>query len=198
MRTQHSRVGTPQPSAPIALRTSVLAAGIVAGAVLGVWLTEASLGPSAEVWISYHQAIRMPYSVLVPPLGLVAIIGAVATLVRSGGRVYRPAIVLAVICLLVGMAITVMVHFPMNAAIDSWPPTMPPEGWERVRHDWLVAHSVRSVLAVAAFGLLIAAPRTRERGWPGRFSGVRDERTPHAPAKSSATALGGPMHATLD
>jgi len=160
---RHTRVGSAPPSIARSLRMSVLAAGILAGVVLDVLLTEASLGPSAELWISYHQAIRMPYTVVVPPLGALVIVGSLATLAGPQKvQVHWLAIIVAMSCLVVGMAITIGVHFPMNAMIDTWLPTTPPNEWEQVRRQWIIAHSARSVLAVAAFGLLVAAPRSRE------------------------------------
>jgi uncharacterized membrane protein len=164
---------------------SVLAAGILAGVVLGVLLTEASLGPSDALWISYHQAIRVPYTLVIPPLGALALVGSVATLIRSHSLVvHRPTILAAVICLIVGMAVTIGVHFPMNTAIDTWSPTAPPDNWEQVRRQWLIAHSARSVLALTAFGLLVVAATRRERRGNGRPPIAGEQRMPHTPLDS--------------
>lgn len=182
MKVRYAQVDSPPPSVPRSVRISVFAAGILAGVVLGVSLTEASLGPSAELWIGYHQAIRVPYTVVVPPLGAVVVVASLTTLIGSGRmQVHRPAITVAVVCLVVGMAITIGVHFPMNAMIDTWLPTTPPDDWEQVRRQWVIAHSARSVLAVAAFGLLVAAPS--RRGAPKRLSATHSLRTASSTAR---------------
>jgi len=70
----------------------------------------------------------------------------------------------AVGCLLLGFIVTVVVHFPINAEIATWQPADPPANWQQFRDRWLTAHAVRTVLAVAAFALLVIAdPRRRAR-----------------------------------
>jgi hypothetical protein len=79
----------------------------------------------------------------------------------------------------VGMAVTIGVHFPINTVIDFWPPTVPPENWGHVRRHWLIAHSARSVVALAAFGLLVAATTRREH--QGNCAATGSWRTADAP-----------------
>lgn len=55
------------------------------------------------------------------------------------------------------MVVTVAVHFPMNAEIATWTPVAPPAEWQELRDRWLVAHVVRTWVAVAGFALLVAA-----------------------------------------
>ena len=64
-------------------RVAVVAAGIVAGMVLGIWLTEVAIGGAAELWIADHQAIRWPYTLVVPPLGAVALVASVVALLSA-------------------------------------------------------------------------------------------------------------------
>ena len=78
-------------------RVAVVAAGIVAGMVLGIWLTEVAIGGAAGLWIAYHQAIRGPYTLVVPPLGAVALVASVAALSRSAVREYPTGILLAAV-----------------------------------------------------------------------------------------------------
>lgn len=141
----------------VLLRVAVLAAGILSGAVLGVWLTEVALGDAAALWIGYHQAIRAPYTLALPPLGVLAIVAAVGALLRREARPARRLLIAAVICLVLGMVVTVGVHFPINAVVDSWSPAAPPVDWAQVRDRWVLAHAARSVLALAGFALLVVA-----------------------------------------
>ena len=83
-------MGTPQTgSGPVpvllgaAHRVAIILSGVLAGAILGTWLSEASLGSSAELWIGYHQAITPAYTQAVPPIGGLALIATLAALAAS-------------------------------------------------------------------------------------------------------------------
>ncbi|MBA3279921.1 MAG: DUF1772 domain-containing protein, partial [Geodermatophilaceae bacterium] len=157
-------MGTPQTgSGPVpvllgaAHRVAIILSGVLAGAILGTWLSEASLGSSAELWIGYHQAITPAYTQAVPPIGGLALIATLAALAASWRNPpSRRLLLSAVGCLLVGMLVTVIVHFPINAAIMTWSPAAPPPNWEQFRDRWQAAHAARSVLTVVAFGLICA------------------------------------------
>ena len=146
----------------VSQRVAVVLAGILAGMVLGIWLIEATIGGAAELWIGFHQAIRGPYTLVTPPLGALVLIASVVSFVASRHSVTdRRLLVAAVICLALGMVLTVAVHFPLNAEIDTWAPVAPPANWDQVHDRWLLAHGVRSVLALAAFLLLVATTTVR-------------------------------------
>lgn len=188
MTTPSSRLEPPPALAKAMLRLSLVASGILAGMVLSVWLVEVSFGPAAEPWINYHQAIRGPYTSVVPPLGALAGIGAVvATICARHPTVHRPLVMAAVGCLVSGMVVTVGLHFPMNAVIDTWSSTAPPGEWEQMRRDWLVAHTVRSVLAVAAFVLLATAATKGERRNVSRSPAAAARKVRRHPSGSSTT-----------
>jgi uncharacterized membrane protein YcfT len=147
-------------SAPLtAARPAAIAlTGVLTGAVLGTWLSEASLGGSSELWIEYHQAITPAYTRALPPFGALALIAALAALVASwGSRRERRLVLAGVSCLLIALVITVVVHFAINAEITTWRPAAPPVEWQEVRGRWLVAHAVRTALTLAGFALLVAA-----------------------------------------
>ncbi len=69
----------------------------------------------------------------------------------------RRPVLAAVGCLLVGLIVTLVVHFPINEAIATWEPTTPPTDSQHLRDRWLVAHTVRATSVVAALGLLTLA-----------------------------------------
>jgi hypothetical protein len=100
---------------------AIILTGVLAGAVLATWLSEVSLGGSAELWIAYHQAVTPAYTRAVPPLGGLALIAALAVAGTSWWSVRDRRLVLAAVaCLLVGLVVTVVVHFPINAEIATW------------------------------------------------------------------------------
>jgi len=50
-------------------QAAIIMTGVLAGAIVATWLTEASLGSSTELWIRYHQAITAAYTYALPPIG---------------------------------------------------------------------------------------------------------------------------------
>ncbi|MCO1654214.1 anthrone oxygenase family protein [Pseudonocardia humida] len=134
---------------------------MLAGAVLAVWVAEAAVAGSGRLWISYHRAVTAPYTATLPPLGAIAMLAAIAAASRSGPR-DRALLVGALACLLAGLVVTVIVHFPINAAAGR-DPAAPPADWSERQWSWMLAHGVRSVLASAGF-LLVLATVGRRRG----------------------------------
>ncbi len=165
---------TPTPpttgSAPVPLllgvahRVAIILSGVLAGAILATWLSEASLGSSAELWIAYHQAITPAYTQALPPIGGLALLATLAALAASWRTPRTRRLVLAAVaCLVVGLLVTVVVHFPINDEIMSWQPAAPPVDWQDLRSSWLTAHAARTVFAVAGFALLVLAIPGRQR-----------------------------------
>ena len=145
-------------------RVTIILSGVLAGAILGTWLSEASLGSSAALWIEYHQAITPAYTQAVPPIGGLALVATLAALAASWRDPRTRRLVLAAVgCLLVGLLVTVVVHFPINDQIMTWQPDAPPADWRDLRARWLTAHAVRTWVAVAGFVLLVLAFSTRRR-----------------------------------
>jgi hypothetical protein len=58
---------------------TIVLAGLLAGAVLATWVSEVALGRSAQLWITYHQAVTPAYTVSLPPLGALTLIAVLAT-----------------------------------------------------------------------------------------------------------------------
>lgn len=143
--------------------TGLLASGILAGAVLAIWLLDVELGRSATLFTQYRQATTGPLTRALPPLGGLALLAAVASGVLGRGRA-RLLALSAAACLLTGLIVTVVVHFPINNAILAWSPAAPPVDWQQVRDRWQLAHAARTLLSVAAFVLLAAGVPRR----PGR------------------------------
>ena len=100
---------------------AVVTAGVLAGIVSGIWLIEVSIGGAADLWIDYHQAIRGAYTLVVPPLGALALVTTAAALLTPGhARAARRLLVAAAVCLVLGMVVTLGFQFPLNARIAIW------------------------------------------------------------------------------
>jgi uncharacterized membrane protein len=99
---------------------------------------------------------------LIPALVSTLIVAVLAIRARGNERW----LVLAGFALLVVVfATTLAVNLPINGDQADWSVQTPPADWASVRDRWQVAHAIRTVAAVAAFGSLIGATiaRTTQR-----------------------------------
>lgn len=144
-------------------QVAIILTAILAGAGMATWLVELSLGSSTGSWIDYHQATTAAYTRLLPPIGALGLIAALAALAASWRNTHSRRLILAASgCLLIGLIVTVVVHFPINNKIATWQPATPPADWQSLRDQWLAAHAIRGSLVVAALALLaVASPRGR-------------------------------------
>ncbi|QMW04253.1 FAD-dependent monooxygenase [Spirosoma foliorum] len=66
--------------------------------------------------------------------------------------------VLASIALLViTLVLTVAIEVPINNQIISWTPSTAPANWEEIRNRWQFVNNIRTIAALASFGLLTTA-----------------------------------------
>jgi hypothetical protein len=143
---------------------AVMATGLLAGSVLAVWLVQGPLGATGELYIGFRQATDPAYGRVLPPLGVAGMFAALVALATGWSQVRARRLTLAAVgCLVLGLAVTVVVHFPINTEIATWSAVAPPAGWESLRDRWSAAHTARTVLSVAAFALLLGAARAEHR-----------------------------------
>ncbi len=92
---------------------AIVLTAVLAGALLVTWLSEASLRGTDELWVEYHQAVTPAYTRALPPIGGLALMAALAALAASWGSPgERRRVLAAASCLLIGIVVTVVVHFP--------------------------------------------------------------------------------------
>ena len=125
---------------------------MLAGLFLGSALVEHAMRTlGAAEWIAYKQAKERVFGPVMPPLFGIGLLSAVAAAVISRAS---PA---AAIVLLAVLAITAIVHLPLNARIMAYAPAEPPAGWSAVRGRWRRWNWVRTGLAIAAALLMVMA-----------------------------------------
>ncbi|WP_326824636.1 DUF1772 domain-containing protein [Streptosporangium sp. NBC_01756] len=139
---------------------SLTFAGLFAGFVNGVLVFELSLrNYDGSVYTQVRQIeldrLDILASVtLIPALITTAILVALA--VRGRGRAFW--LTSAALVLLVAVFVTtLLVNLPINGVQVGWSVTAPPADWADIRDRWQIAHAVRTVAAVLAFALLVAA-----------------------------------------
>ena len=111
---------------------ALVASGLIAGAVLATGLADTALSGSAELYTAYRQATNGLFTATLPPLGGLALLAAAASAVLHQGRA-RTLSLAAAGCFVAALAVTVLVHFPLNAEILTWSPARRPLTGSRSR-----------------------------------------------------------------
>ena len=151
----------------IARISGLLFAGLFAGFLITVLVLELSLRRSGA-WV--YTQVRMveldaldklAAATLIP--ALIAILTVVVLAFRSKARIPRSHLTALVLLTLV-LVMTITINMPINADQLTWNIETPPAGWMTVRDHWQIAHTLRTVAAVVAFGCLATAAHLRAGG----------------------------------
>jgi len=136
---------------------SLAALGLLAGMMLGILIAGyAARGLPEESWTRRFQIENrlftktMPPSLMLPLLGLMALVPLTHDAVRSW---FAVAAVLTAIVLI----ITIALEVPINRRVASWSAGAAPANWTAVRDRWLWYHLARTVVGVLAFLCAAAA-----------------------------------------
>jgi uncharacterized membrane protein len=133
--------------------------GLLAGEELviryGVRAPLATLDDRSHIVL--RQGLIRTLRVLVPAIYLSALVSTLAVTIIDGtsaGFVFRLGAVLA----LIGwIGVTLGGTVPINEAALTWEPAAPPSDWQAQVDRWERLNSVRALLALAAFALLLLA-----------------------------------------
>lgn len=144
---------------------ALLSAGLLAGAMGygAVNLVPTFRSVPLDVRLTFHaELMRMNGPVVQTLMGL-AVVTSIVLAVRSGGRGRWLAIGAAVL-VVVSFLVTRFGNVPINAEIKVWAATGPPPDHASILRRWEIFNVIRTVAAVAAFGLLLLATGDRELG----------------------------------
>jgi uncharacterized membrane protein len=134
----------------------ILFAGLFAGFLVAVLVLELSLRSyDGAVYtqvrhVELDNLDKLASATLIPALILTALL--VFFLARAKQSVRLPATALALMVLILGL--TLIVNLPINSDQLDWKVQSPPSDWATVRDHWQLAHALRTVVAVLAFGCL--------------------------------------------
>jgi hypothetical protein len=146
--------------AKITRYVSLLGCGMLAGVAVTVFALELALRDLNGQ--GYTRVRQAEFAFFITFIGavLLATLATVAVLViharKTHSATLRPAVI-ALVLLLLALLVTLAVNAPINVEQLSWNVEAPPAGWARVRDRWQIAHAVRTVAIVLAFGYLTAA-----------------------------------------
>ncbi|MER7249358.1 DUF1772 domain-containing protein [Kribbella sp. NPDC000426] len=136
---------------------SLLFSGVFAGFLVCVLVLENSLrGFDAAVYVQTRLVELDSLDKLASATLIPAMVTTVLLAIRARGN-DRRVVLVAIALLVVVFATTFAINLPINSDQTAWSVQSPPSDWADVRDRWQVAHAIRTVAAVLAFGLLIAA-----------------------------------------
>ena len=127
--------------------------GVLAGVFLGSSLVEHAMRHlSAANWIAFKQAKEAVFGPVMPPFfGVGSLVTIASAILLSPHLPFA----VAAAFLAGALAITVVVHLPLNKLFQSWSPTAYPIDWNAGRKRWRDWNWLRTLLALIAFGLIV-------------------------------------------
>jgi len=129
------------------LMAAQFASAVLAGMFIGVSMVEHAMRTlPAPDWIAYKQAKERVFGRAMP-----RIFGAILLLCLATAATWRELeTVIAAVLLLIVLAITVVVHLPLNRRFQDWGSTSYPVNWDADRRRWRDWNMLRALLVVGA------------------------------------------------
>ena len=143
--------------------------GVVAGLYVSVLIHDHRVGDlSADQYVAMHQMRDKTFRRVMPVVGLTTLALVIASaLFAVGAGLPRLLAWTAVALLVVDILLTVARQLPLNAGIQSWTTTNIPSDWSAMRDRWAAQHSIRMLLGLAAYVLLLTAALSAPLQGPG-------------------------------
>ena len=136
----------------------LFAAGLLTGAIFAVWLMEDAFRGGGSFYTDLKQLQISSLTVPLSSVGAATVaLGLIHLFLMRANRLAASLTLTGVLCFVVGIAITVWVHFPINAQIMGWSAEAPPQGWAQLAANWRRAHDLRTLFGVLGFCLLLAS-----------------------------------------
>jgi uncharacterized membrane protein len=127
--------------------------GLLAGVFLASALVEQAMAATeASAWLVYKQAKEVVFGAVMPPFMLGGILVSLAAAI-VGPAPTRFAVATALLVL--AMAVTVVVHLPLNKRFTAWTVDAMPPDWSDDRRRWRVWNWGRTATVLLAFAALV-------------------------------------------
>jgi len=142
----------------VALFATGLLAGIFFGDRMGNSYARPKLPPSAFVIFQQVQNVR--FARMMPLPILAALVSDTLWMVLLRDHMDTPSFRLVAggsLALFLAVAITRLVNIPINNRLAKWNPASPPSDFASTWARWERVHTVRTILAVLSFALVLAA-----------------------------------------
>lgn len=142
----------------VAVFCTGLFAGILLGDRMGASFARPKLDPSS--FVQFQQVQHVYFARMMPVLIAAAILGGLTWLFSGRSTVTRAEFWLVAVAtgaVVVIFALTLAVNVPINKQLMSWSVAAPPADVMRLWAPWERVHTVRTIIALVAFGLEVMA-----------------------------------------
>jgi uncharacterized membrane protein len=152
-----------QKSEPAMFATAVdfanlLLAGLVVGAMFGVWLSFNPAGLDASSYVTLQQQGIRTLNATMPALGgATVLLTLLAAAISRDDRIRLTLLFAAVGCFIAAALVTRFLNQPINAIVVAWSAAEPPADWTRFRDAWWRWHVLRTFIGIGGLCLVIAA-----------------------------------------
>lgn len=146
---------------PAAMFLSLILLGLVSGIFLATQLGQVRVQNTLDArdFTLVKHGFEVALGKVMPVLVIVAGLSIVPPvfLLRSQGLVQFIAAGLALLLWAGVIVVTLIYNAPVNALAVQWDPAAPPADWQQLRDQWHRGQTIRTPLAVAAFGAIALA-----------------------------------------
>jgi uncharacterized membrane protein len=150
--------------------SNVFFTGLVGGVLFGDRMGTSPVRPTlpAGCFVQFQQGLHVHFVPLMPILLFLAVASGLVTAVLARRR-SRTSFIYAAGAAMLSLAvlvITLAINVPINVQLMTWTPASPPPDLPRLWAPWEQAHTIRTVLALAAFLVALLAQVVRPEGPP--------------------------------
>jgi Domain of unknown function (DUF1772) len=141
----------------------ILFAGLMAGALLIIWIGFNPQNLSAPTYVEQQQGLIKALNTLMPLVGLFTIILTVtaAFMQMQQQNIFVALLVAAGFLIITGL-ITKFGNQPINSIVLTWNKTDIPANWIKLRDKWWSLHILRTLAVCIAFLIIVWANMKKE------------------------------------
>ena len=135
---------------------NILMAGLIAGALFGIWIGYNPHSFSSGTYVEYQQSVIKALNTLMPVLGLITIVlTVISALMQRENKGVLISLLVAAGLLIISGLVTRFGNQSINAIVMTWDKLNVPGNWGELRDKWWSFHVIRTVSALAAFSLIV-------------------------------------------
>jgi uncharacterized membrane protein len=124
--------------------------------MFGIWVGYNPSSLSASAYLEQQQNAIRSLNTLLPAMGAVCILLAVAlAFISKGDSRSRYLLIAGAVLMIVAALVTRFGNQPINAVVITWSAQSPAANWAQLRDEWWHWHIVRSLAGVAALALTV-------------------------------------------
>lgn len=134
---------------------NVLLSGLLAGALVMVWVGFNPHRFSISTYLQFQQGAIRSLNTLMPILGLATIVVTfISAFQQKDHKSQFIVLIASAIFLILSGIITKFGNQPINAVVMTWKESLIPDNWMNLRDQWMFFHQIRTIMSLFAFCLI--------------------------------------------